>query len=79
MTCALTAPHDCATVRQANDALRRHLNRACDERNRLRRRVAALEHRLRVMLTYAAEWSLDASKGCVWSRGARREGKGRHG
>jgi hypothetical protein len=38
--CALKEPHDCATVRQANDALRRHLNRAADERDTLRVKVA---------------------------------------
>jgi chromosome segregation ATPase len=37
MPCTLTDPHDCATVRQANDALRRHLDRACDERNTARK------------------------------------------
>jgi chromosome segregation ATPase len=45
MTCTLTDPHDCANVRAANDSLRRHLNRACDERDAAlaREKAAAAE------------------------------------
>jgi hypothetical protein len=41
-TCTLNEGHDCANVRQANDALRRHLDRACNDRDAASAEVARL-------------------------------------
>ena len=45
--CGLSEPHDCASVRQANDALRRHLDRACESREALRSALRDLLDELR--------------------------------
>lgn len=41
MPCTLPEPHDCANVRAANSALRRHLDRACNQRDDATRRLDA--------------------------------------
>ncbi len=77
--CTLTEPHDCVNVRAANSSLRRHLDRACEDRDAARRRVATLEARLARVLRYGwqdhGRGAEGVERGGVWSR--KRTGGGR--
>jgi pyruvate-formate lyase len=75
MTCALPGPHDCANVRQANDALRRHLDRACNDRDAaLAREQAAVTEGQRLSAEVARlreerDLIAGALRQCVWLAG----------
>lgn len=54
MSCTLNEPHDCANVRAANSALRHHLDRACEERDRARRAASAWRALARLWYRFGA-------------------------
>ena len=76
--CSLKAPHDCASVRQANDALRRHLDRACQDRDAERATREALDAKVVELRALVAKLSAerdDADRRAAeqWGRALRAE------